>query len=78
MSTGTKDFIDDAVMCMKRGDHAFVLLVLDPVDGVPTSTKYVIRNGLHGLKDAEHLEEIVRDEVLPMLTERRQQEERGT
>lgn len=66
MSTGTKDFIDDAVMCMQRGNHAFVLLVLDRVE---PDSNYSIRTGAHDAKDVRHMQSLLRERVIPNLAE---------
>jgi hypothetical protein len=66
VSTGTKDFIDEAVVCMQRGDHAFVLLVLDRTG---PDSNYSIRTGAHDTKDVRHMQSLLREQVIPNLAE---------
>lgn len=65
MSTGTKDFVDDAVDQLRKGDQAFALVAIDPTsdDAYLFSTRY----GEHDAKDVERLIYVVENKLLPIL-----------
>lgn len=75
MSTGTTDFVEDALLSLQRGKHVFALLVTDPVNESESRHKYCSRFGVRQASDYRMLRELIEEEVIPWL--RKMEDENG-
>jgi hypothetical protein len=75
MSTGTRNFFDDAVDVLAKGRHAFVLLATDPLNAEESRHKFASRFGVRKASDYRMLRELLEEEVIPWLREQEEEAE---
>lgn len=73
MSTGTGDFMDDAIETLQAGGTPFAVVVLDydvgdPADTFKASTRFGDRAAC-SVRDLRRLRQVIKDNLLPTIEE---------